>query len=473
MKRFWIILVLALVAACALGGYWWIHRAAASDNSYVTSAIARGDVQELIPATGTIEPEESVDIGAQVSGIIKTLWDPKTPDKVIDFRSVVKKDDIIATIDDTIYQADLDSAKAQLDSANANVESAKANLEEDQVKLTDAAADWDRAQKLGSGEALAQTTYDSYKATYETAKAQVDVGTAAISQAQAAVKEAQAQVDSANRNLGYCTITSPVNGTVIDRRLDQGQTVVSSLNAPSLFLIASDLSKLKIWVSVNEADVPRIKEGMPVLFDVDGINHQFQGTVNKVRWNATMTQNVVTYTVEVDADNPDGTLIPYRTTNVKFLVNESKGVVMVPNAALRWRPKNFDMSTITPMAGTASSAGTSAAPADSGSTGSAAGSGGTSRGGKGSGAGKGGAAKAKQSVVFVLENGAPKAVPVQTGITDEVNTAILGGDLKEGDQVITGQATADQSANSGTTNPFAPNFARGGGGGGGRGAGGG
>lgn len=345
----------------------------------------------------------------------------------------------------------MDQANATLDSSNANLLAAQANLEQDQAKLEDALDDWNAAQKLGSGESLAKTTYDSYKATYETAKAQVDVGAAAIAQAKAAIEQAQAQRDSAKRNLDFCTITSPVNGTVIDRRVDVGQTVVSSMSTPSLFLIASDLSKMLIWVSVNEADIPRIKEGMPVLFDVEGVNHEYQGTVNTVRWNATMTQNVVTYTVVVNADNPDGTLIPYRTANVKFLVNESKDVLLVPNAALRWHPRNTDTSVAAP-APAAASAGPAGSAAASGGS---AGSGGTGR-----------AHKTKQSVVYVLDNGVPTAVSVQTGITDDVNTAILGGDLKEGDEIITGQIIAAQGG-GGMTNPFAPTPFRGGGGGGG------
>ncbi len=448
MKRFWIILLLALAAAAALAYYWWTHHAATGDNSYQTVAVTRGDVQELILASGTLEPVNSVDVGAQVGGIIKSFG-KDTNGNPIDFRSPVKGDPndlpnstILAIIDPTIYQADLDQANATLDSANANLLAAQANLIQDQAKLEDALADWTAAQALGAGESLAKTTYDSYKATYDTAKAQVDVGTAAISQAKAAVEQAQAQQSSAKRNLDFCTITSPVNGTVIDRRVDVGQTVVSSMSTPSLFLIATDLSKMQIWVPVNEADIPLIKEGMPVLFDVEGINREYQGTVNKVRWNATMTQNVVTYTVEVNADNPDGTLIPYRTANVKFLVNESKDVLLVSNAALRWHPRTTDTGAAAPAA-------TSASPAGSGSNATAAGS--------GSGRGR----KTKQSVVYVLDHGAPKAVPVQTGITDEVNTAVLGGDLKEGDAIITGQMVADQGGGS-TTNPFAPTIFRGG-----------
>ena len=453
MKRIWIILVIAVLALGWFGYRWWSGRAASSENAYITATVTKGDVQELIPATGTLEPVDSVDIGAQVAGIITSLGDPSDKSKTIDFRSVVKKGDILATIDDSLYQADLKQANAEYDSANANLAVAQANLLQDEAKLEEADADWARAQKLGPGEALAQTTYDSYKATDETAKAQVAVGQAAVKQAQAAIAQAEADQFRAKRNVNYCVITSPVDGTVIDRRVDIGQTVVSSLNAPSLFLIGTDMSKMQIWVSVDEADIPRIKEGMPVLFDVDGINHTFQGTVNKVRWNATMTQNVVTYTVEVNADNPEGTLIPYRTANVRFLVSELKDVLLVPDAALLWRPKNFDPSTVPGLAAAPAGAAGSAA-----ASGSAAGSGGTGRGGRRGANGQGGNAggKPKQSLVFVLENGQPKPVVVQTGITDEVNTAIMGGDLKESDIVITGQPVADQGGSGGTTNPFAP-----------------
>ncbi len=481
MKRFWIILILALAAAAAAGRYWWTHHSSASDNNYQTVAVVRGDVQELIPAQGTLEPLDSVDIGAQVAGIILSFGNDVNG-KPVDFRSQVTGGDgvtnptVLLKIDDSLYQADLKQANAELDSANANLEVAQANLKQDQAKLDEAQADWTRAQALGAGVALAQTTYDGYKATYETAAAQVDVGKAAINQAQASIATAQADQFRAQRNVNYCIITSPVNGTIIDRRVNIGQTVVSSLNAPSLFLIAKDLSKMQIWVSVNEADIPRIKEGMPVLFEVDGINREFQGTVNKVRWNAIMTQNVVTYTVEVNADNPDGALVPYRSANTKFLVNESKDVLMVPNAALRWRPKSADASATTPPVATppaaASGAGASAAPvgsAGSSPTAAASGSGGsgTGRGRRSGTGGSGGAAKAKPSMVYILENGAPKAVAVQTGITDDVNTAILGGDLKEGDLLITGVVTASQGNAGGTTNPFAPTLVRGGGGGGG------
>jgi len=469
MKRFWIILLIALAACAWLAHSWWSHRSAQSDNSYQTAKVDRGDVQELIPATGTLEPVDSVDVGAQVAGIITAFGpDPKDPTKTVDFRTEVdgphdgKPGSLLATIDTSIYDADKQQADAQLASAKASLEVAQANLENFNAKLDQAQADWNRAQALGAGEALAQTTYDGYKATFETAKAQVDQGKAAITQAQASISEAQAQDNLAIRNLAYCTITSPVKGTIIDRRVNIGQTVVSSLSAPSLFLIGTDMSKMQIWVSVNEADSSRIKEGMPVLFTVDGMDHTFKAVTGKIRWNATMTQNVVTYTVEVNADNPDGALIPYRTANVKFLANEQDNVLMVPNSALRWHPRNMDADTSD---ATASAGAPAAAPAAASGTSSApAGTGGGRRGGK-RGANGMSSGKPKAGTVYVLDNGTPKAVPVQLGITDDIFTAINGGDLKEGDEIITGQNSSDDNG-GGTTNPFAPTVLRGGGGGG-------
>jgi HlyD family secretion protein len=470
MKRFWIILLIALVAAAWLARSWWSHRSAESDNAYETAKVVRGDVQELIPATGTIEPVDSVDVGAQVAGIITEFGHdnryPDDPTKTVDFRTEVKQGDLLAKIDPSIYQADKEQADAQLASANASLEVANANLEQYQAKLDDALADWNRAQALGTGQSLAQTTYDGYKATYETAKAQVDQGKAAIIQAQAAISVAKAQDDLAERNLGYCTITSPVNGTIIDRRVNIGETVVSSLSAPSLFLIGTDMSKLQIWVSVNEADSSRIREGMPVFFTLDGMDRTFKAVTGKIRWNATMTQNVVTYTVEVNADNPDGVLIPYRTANVKFLVNEQDNVLMVPNAALRWRPHNLDTDTTDST--TTNTQGSAATAAPAGSSGTSSGPAGVGGGhGRGRRGNNGESGPPKVGTVYVLDNGVPRAVAVQLGITDDVFTAINGGDLKEGDEIITGQASADDNNGGGTTNPFAPSFMRGGGGGGG------
>ena len=206
--------------------------------------------------------------------------------------------------------------------------------------MLQAEQDWARAQKLGPSDALSQSDYDTYQANYETAKANVAVAESEVTQAEAGIEAAQAALDKAQRNLDFCVIRSPVKGVIIDRRVNIGQTVVSSLNAPSLFLIAKDLTRMQVWVAVNEADIDHIKPGQNVTFTCDALQGEtFKGTVNKVRLNATMTQNVVTYTVEVDADNSGGRLLPYMTANVQFEVRRDPNVLLVPNAALRWYPE--------------------------------------------------------------------------------------------------------------------------------------
>ena len=218
----------------------------------------------------------------------------------MDYGSVVEEGTVLARIDDSLYQADAAQAQAQVQSARASLLRAKADLEQMKAKLLQADRDWKRAKQIGPSEALAQASYDAYEAAYETAKANVAVGEAAILQAKAGVDHSEAALRRAQRNLGYCTIKSPVKGVIIDRRVNIGQTVVASLNAPSLFLIAKDLTRMQVWVAVNEADIGKIHPGQPVTFTVDAFpGETFQGEVGKVRLNASMTQNVVTYTVEI------------------------------------------------------------------------------------------------------------------------------------------------------------------------------
>jgi len=252
----------------------------------------------------------------------------------------VEEGTILANIDDSIYSAEVEMATAQLTQAKASQLRAESDLQQLLAKLEQAKRDWERAQKLGPSEALSPAAYDGYKAAYEIALANVAVGKAAIEQAKAAVEQASASLARAKRNLSYCVIKSPVKGVIIDRRVNIGQTVVASLNAPSLFLIAKDLKKIQVWVAVNEADIGMIYPGMPVHFTVDAFpGLVFNGEVRKIRLNATMTQNVVTYTVEVSTENPDQKLLPYLTANVQFETGKRTNVLMVPNAALRWTPK--------------------------------------------------------------------------------------------------------------------------------------
>jgi HlyD family secretion protein len=214
-------------------------------------------------------------------------------------------------------------SKAQLEQDKAGEVSATANLEQAKAKAVQADADWQRAQKLGPQGAIAPQASDSFKAAYDIAKANVNVAEAALTQSKATSVKSEATLNKAQRNLDFCTIKSPVKGVIIDRRVNIGQTVVSSLNAPSLFLIAKDLTRMQIWVAVNEADVGRITPGAPVTFTCDTFpGREFKGTVGKIRLNATMTQNVVMYTVEVNTENPDRLLLPYLTANVRFVARQ-------------------------------------------------------------------------------------------------------------------------------------------------------
>src|ERR1017187_864855 len=251
MRRFLKIRVIAIVVAVLVigaGAAWW-HARSGSKLSFLTAVVKRGDVAATISSSGTIEPSETVDVGAQVAGRI-TSFGTDINGKTIDYNSVVEQGAVMAKIDDSVYAADLSVAKA-------GELSAAANLEQMNAKLDQADAEWKRAQSLFDSKLMSQVDYDTDKANYEVARANVSVARSGIAQA-------QADLDKAQRNLDFCIISSPVRGVIIDRRVNIGQTVVSSLNAPSLFLIAEDLTKMQIWVAVNEADVAKIVPGAPV-----------------------------------------------------------------------------------------------------------------------------------------------------------------------------------------------------------------
>jgi HlyD family secretion protein len=396
--------------------------------------VKRGDVAATISASGTIEPEETVDVGAQVAGRI-TAFGTDINGKPIDYDSVVEKGAVLAKIDDSVYAAALAVANAQVEQAKAGELSAAANLEQMEAKLVQAEAEWKRAQELSNDKLLARVDYDTDQANYEVAKSDVSVAEAGVAEAKAATVQAQAALDGAQRNLDFCIITSPVRGVIIDRRVNIGQTVVSSLNAPSLFLIAQDLTKMQIWVAVNEADVARIKSGAPVTFTCDAFpGREFTGTVGKVRLNATMTQNVVMYTVEVNTENPDNVLLPYLTANVNFTVGNQSNVLLVPNAALRWSPSSPNeiaadvrlQNSIDPPAGNNPS------------------------GAKG--------AMGKQGIIWLKDGEFVRPVEVKVGTSDGSNTAVAADNLKEGEEVVTGKTTGPEQG--GTQNPFVPHFIR-------------
>src|SRR5882724_9739748 len=315
MQRIFKVLIPAVAAlALALAGIGWWHSHRQSRTSFRTTALRRGDVETTINASGTIEPMEVVDVGAQVAGRIRSFGTDRDG-KTVDYGSVIEEGALLAKIDESVYAADLSVAKAR-------ELSAAANLEQMNAKLDQAAAEWKRAQELFVKKLISQVDYDTGKANYEVAKASVSVANSGVAQA-------RADLDKAQRNLDFCTINSPVSGVIIDRRVNIGQTVVASLNAPSLFLIARDLTKMQIWVAVNEADVGRIKPGAPVTFTVDAFpGRALQGVVGKVRLNATMTQNVVLYTVEINVDNSDKLLLPYLTASVRFQLHSETNALL-------------------------------------------------------------------------------------------------------------------------------------------------
>jgi HlyD family secretion protein len=412
--------IAALIAVLILGaGVVWWHARGSSQLSFLTAVVKRGDIAATINASGTIEPSETVDVGAQVAGRI-TSFGTDIAGKPVDFNSVVEKGAVLARIDDSVYAADLSVAKAE-------VLTAAANLEQMNAKLDQAQAEWRRAQDLYQNKLMAQVDYDTDKANFEVAKANVSV-------AQAGVAQAQADLDKAQRNLDFCIITSPVTGVIIDRRVNIGQTVVSSLNAPSLFLIAEDLTKMQIWVAVNEADVARIKSGAPVTFTCDAFpGRQFDGRVGKVRLNATMTQNVVMYTVVVDTDNPDKVLLPYLTASVNFTVSAQTNALLVPNAALRWSP-----SSPNEIVADARAQYQADPPRDHAS-------------GAVSVSGNHGA-------LWLKEGEFVRPLEVKVGTSDGANTAVSADNLKAGEAVVTGETTGPEQG--GTQNPFLPHFHR-------------
>lgn len=431
--------MLAAVAILVALGIGYFAKNGSEQPSFKTIAVERGDLQAVISATGTVEPEEVVDVGAQVAGKIVSFGKDRSG-KQIDYGSEIEQGTILAQIDDSLYASDVAQAKAQLDQAKAAVKRAEADLGQLQAKLVQAERDWNRAKKLGPSDALSQSDYDAALSAFEVAKANLEVGKASLAQSKNSVDQAAASLRRNQQNLDYCTIISPVKGVIIDRRVNIGQTVVSSLNAPSLFLIAKDLKRMQVWVAVNEADIGNISAGQPVSFTVDAFPGQvFLGEVGKVRLNATMTQNVVNYTVEVITDNSSGKLLPYLTANVKFMTSNRKGVLLVPNAAVRWVPQQEQISPENrnrPEIRKISKPGPDGAAQ----------------------AGSGG------GFIWTTDERFVKPISVRVGMTDGSMTEVQGDGIQEGTLVVVGEARKE-SANAGTAaSPFTPKLFGGGGG---------
>lgn len=436
MGSFRKIIFFIIVAGLVVGVVsWWRSVHGGRKMSFRVAAVSRGEIVATISATGTLEPIEVVDVGAQVAGLILTFGKDKDG-KTVDYGSSVEQGTILAKIDESVYAADLAVAKAQIEQDKAGEVSAAANLEQMKARLIQSDAEWKRGQELNRSKLLAGSDFDTYKANYEIARANVDLAQAAILQARAATVQGNAGLTKAQRNLDFCTITSPVKGVIIDRRVNIGQTVVSSLNAPSLFLIARDLSKMQIWVGVNEADIGRIVPGAPVTFECDAFpGKMFEGTVGKVRLNATMTQNVVMYTVEVNTENPQNILLPYLTANVHFVTQRETNVLLVPNLALRWTP-----TALTDVAPEARAAKLTSASGDPG---------GDKKKGKSDKK-----SNERMGILWLKDGDYVRPLEVKLGASDGVNTAVVSEQLAEGLEVVAGETA--ETAQAATKNPFVP-----------------
>jgi HlyD family secretion protein len=353
------IIIGLIVAIVGAGGVWYWERQSGAGTVLRFENVTRGKLIATVGATGTVQPREVVDVGAQVQGKINFIGkDANTQSGIVDWGSevqgpvldkdgnVVTPGTLLAQIDPAIYEAQRNSAQATMKSAQANLKSANADVLVKTATLAQATSDWGRAQKLyGAGNGgIAQAEYDQYKSVFQAATANLEVSQANVGTAEAQVGVAEANLKTAQTNLDYTTITSPVTGVVFDRRVNVGQTVVSSLSAPSLFLIAKDLTKMEVWATVNEVDIGRIQVGNPVDFTVDSNpTRVYRGKVvpqgkYPQRFNPVMNSNVLTYTVVVSAENSDLSLKPYQTTNLSFIVANKDKALLVPNAALRWQP---------------------------------------------------------------------------------------------------------------------------------------
>ncbi len=509
-------LVLGLAAAAAGWTYWGSRAAAPSEFRF--AKVERGPLVAAVAATGTLNPVTSVQVGSQVSGQIKELY--------VDFNSVVKKDQVIARIDPEAFElqvrqatADLEASRATVLTQMAGIGAQRAAVSKEEVNLADAKRDFDRKVMLLEKSFVSAADRDKSMAVFNSAQEQVKTAWAqlAVAEAQAkngeaVVKQREAQLSQARVNLDRTMIRSPVNGIVIKRSVDAGQTVAASLQAPELFIIAQNLTEMEVGASIDEADVGRVRVGQKATFTVDAFpGRSFNGEIKQVRKAALVVQNVVTYTVVVATTNPDQLLLPGMTANVRIVTDERASTLKVPNAALRYRPAGLNEATAVSGGG----AGGSGAPA-------------ATPGGPGAAAQafrqrlvtelkldaeqqskldgiyadlrqkmagvrdlpeadrtravernraevrariteilraeqkpryeeiaaeQSGRSAARGRVFIAGQDGKPKAVTLQLGLTDGSMTEVVSGEIKEGEQIITGTA---QSAGSSPTAPRGP-----------------
>jgi len=395
------------VIAVLVAGYWGM-RDGAKETPYLTAPVQRGDITQVVTATGSLQAVVTVQVGSQISGTIDRLY--------ADFNSNVKKDQPIA-------QLNQDKFKASVDQAKANVLAGQANLVKARVSVDDTRRTMERNRELRQRNLISQSDLDSAQAAYDAAVAQLDVNQAQVAQAQASLN--QAAVD-----LNNTTVRSPVDGIVVSRSVDVGQTVAASLQAPVLFLIANDLAKMQVDTNVSESDVGNVWMDQEVNFTVDAYPaRRFQGKVLQVRNAPIMVQNVVTYDAVVGVDNKELLLKPGMTANVEFLVSGKSDALKIPNAALRFRPTEDKAQPQAAASGDRAGQG--------GSSGAGRGGNRAGQGARSRGEGRGG----REATVYVLRDEKATPVKVRVGITDGTSTEVVTDALKEGEQVVVAMST--------------------------------
>ena len=422
-KRIFALVAAILVLAGTGYGFWrWGSRP--KESAYVTMPVQRGNVTQVVSSTGTLQAVITVLVGSQISGTIDKLF--------ADFNTKVKAGQVVA-------QLNQDKFKAAVDQARANLLAAESNLAKAKVSVVDAQRTLERNRELRKRDLMPQSELDAAQTAYDAALAQLEVNKAQSAQAQAALN--QAMVD-----LNNTVIRSPVDGIVISRNVDVGQTVAASLQAPTLFTIANDLAKMEVHTNVDEADVGNVTEGQEVSFTVDAFPaRRFKGRVHQVRNAPTVVQNVVTYDAVVRIDNKELLLKPGMTANVQFLVNRSENVLTIPNMAIRFKPPDQKDEAQELLRREQ----TRAAPTVGARK--------TSRSPGGGGGGGGG----RRITLYVLSAGKAEPIEVQLGITDGSKTEVRDGELKENDPVIIGLASAGTQSQTGVVNPFRPSQPRG------------
>jgi HlyD family secretion protein len=467
-KRVWIGAL--LVVAAAAGGYaWWSQRSASDAVQYRTAKVERGNLQATVASSGAVNPVALVTVGTQVSGQIRDL--------LVDFNSEVKAGQLLAQIDPETFeyrvrsaQADVDAARAAVATAQANQLAAMTQVSRAQVDLTEAQRDLDRKQSLVEKQFIAQSEADKARALVNTSQealkavqAQVGVAQAGVRSAQASVAQREAAMAQARIDLSRTRITSPVNGIVIKRTIERGQTVAASLQAPELFIIAQNLRDMQVEAAIDESDVGRLRTGQKASFTVDAFPGQtFEGEIRQVRKAASNVANVVTYVAIVGFANVDGKLLPGMTANVRVVTEERADVLKVPNSALRMRIAGIEPAE---RAKGQASAAVGAASADKAAPAASAAGEGAAKVHKPRPAGEAqtaGRSTVRGRIYVTAADGKPKALSVRVGVSDGSMTELLLGpnaaaELKEGTEVIVGikSATAGNAPKTGA-GPRAP-----------------